>query len=409
MPDDLQASRRRLVRWVIGSGVVISTLAVIGTVLWMKLPSWAPDLVIRHSPFIRPVMRAMEAQYQAGASVWDRDEAFAARAKAWGTATIPHVMAMLDSSVSSYRSAALQTWGVLAQNPDIRPPPDLIEALCTHGRDDLAEANRALAIYGLSKVIDPQVGPVLIAGLRDSHSEVREAAMWVIRDKAQRTPEILAALAGVLSDPEVEVRKRSAALIGESQDIRATEALITALSRERDMEVSVEQVWALGRLADRRAIAPLLQVIGQPVVTTQQVDLFAEALKSLEMIDQAQAIPLLIQALTHAHPGVRFAAVERLRVLREPSATPHLLERLGDSDALVRALTAMALAELNDAPVIDPLLDGFSKGCCERHDSDATHLGKGGYDVSRSSLLKAIDRLPFTDAQRKRWEGMRVE
>ena len=407
-PTPTTLAQRRSIAWILWSAVGSSVLVTIATVLWLGLPRWAPDLVIKHSPFVDPVLRAMGTKLRSGSIMYSANtEAFYDRVHDWDMAMVPGVMAALASSDPSSRLAALIAWSRLSSRSDNRPPPRLVDALCWQAHNDQEGENRALAIYGLSDVVSPQVRHVLLAGLRDPHALVREAAASVCRDKKQQGPDILAAVAGVLSDPAPTVRRLAADIVGVGRDVRAVDALIAVLVAELNMGAASSQVCALGWIGDRRAIEPLLQIINRPAMSIPQAALVAEALQSLEQIDKAQAIPLWITALTHAHPRVRFSAVMRFGSLREPSAVPGLVRLLDDPDALIRAETVRSLAGMNDPRTIDPILDAYGRGCCAQGVLSGAHLELGDLELPTFLVIKAIDGLPFTEEQRKRWEAMR--
>ena len=85
------ASRRRLVRWVIGGGVVGSVVATTFAVLWFMLPRWAPESVIGWSPWLDPMIGAVMHHN-------DQEGAFMERLDAWGLAIIPALGRSLHSS-----------------------------------------------------------------------------------------------------------------------------------------------------------------------------------------------------------------------------------------------------------------------------------------------------------------------
>lgn len=72
--------------------------------------------------------------------------------------------------------------------------------------------------------------------------------------------------------------------------------------------------------------------------------------------DRRQAVPLLLDALTHSHAGVRAAAALALGEIDAGSARPALAERLAnDSSSMVREAAAQALGRIGGAPAIEAL------------------------------------------------------
>lgn len=72
--------------------------------------------------------------------------------------------------------------------------------------------------------------------------------------------------------------------------------------------------------------------------------------------DRRQVVPLLLDALTHSHAGVRAAAALALGELAAGSARAALVERLAnDSSSMVREAAAQALGRIGGAPAIEAL------------------------------------------------------
>lgn len=58
--------RRLLGVWLVWVGGFCCVLSLGFVVAWWKLPQWAPELVIKHSPWLQPGARALIAQYSSG-------------------------------------------------------------------------------------------------------------------------------------------------------------------------------------------------------------------------------------------------------------------------------------------------------------------------------------------------------
>jgi hypothetical protein len=50
---------RRLSFWAVQVALAVCALGGVFTLLWFKLPTWAPELVVKHSPWVDPVLRAV--------------------------------------------------------------------------------------------------------------------------------------------------------------------------------------------------------------------------------------------------------------------------------------------------------------------------------------------------------------
>lgn len=400
--------RRRWITWILWSVVGVCLLALVAVVLWLGLPRWAPDLVLRHSPIVEPVLRAMATKLTRSSRVnVANSQLFTERLKGWGLGAVPGVIAALASSDQAVRLAAVVAANHLSRHHPL--PPALVAALCRHARDEADGDARALATHALRAVDEPRVRRVLLAGLGDPHDLVRQAAVIGVGKAMPHDAEVGAALLTLIGDPASGVRSRAIDLLVSGKHPLVADALGAALATVRDPGIAATQAAALGRIGDRRAVPALARIAGLPATSIDEAALVEAALKALAEIDRAEALPIWVAALGHAHPRVRFAAVSGSAGFAEPGLRPHLVALLGDPDALVRAETVCALAGTRDQRVVDAVLDAYDRGCCAGGDLDGAHLGLNNHERPHSKVLEAIDGLPFTEAQRKRWDALRAK
>jgi len=114
---------------------------------------------------------------------------------------------------------------------------------------------------------------------------------------------------------------------------------------------------ALGRIGDRRAVAPLLKVLEKPDADPETLVYSVWALGS---IGDPQAVPSLLKLATSEDAGVRKAVVHALGALPSAETRTALEGSLGDAVDDVRWNAAIALAREGDAaakPVLLQMLD----------------------------------------------------
>jgi HEAT repeat protein len=164
--------------------------------------------------------------------------------------------------------------------------------------------------------------------------------------------------------PQADKAALAARELGELGDQRAVPALIEAL-KANNGTIQTQAAIALGRLADRRALAPLRALsryghhgpesaremaieavveiesatCGSPEALLADPDhrLRAAAVKKLAALGGPGTLEKLAAARRDMDAGVRFAVAAGLGQGQIPGAVPLLLELLGDESASVRA------------------------------------------------------------------------
>jgi HEAT repeat protein len=114
---------------------------------------------------------------------------------------------------------------------------------------------------------------------------------------------------------------------------------------------------ALGRIGDKRAVAPLLKVLEKPDADPETL---IYAVWALGAIGDPRAAASLIKLAGSEDPGVRKAVVHSLGALPSPETRAALEAALGDAVEDVRWNAALALAHEGDAaarPVLLQMLD----------------------------------------------------
>jgi hypothetical protein len=99
---------RRFVRWLLAGAFALSLLMMACVVCWFWLPVWAPATVIRHSPWMEPVVRA-GTQWKGDHHDWSL---YHERFRDWGPAAYPTLSRLLHDS--GLRQSALGGYQLIA-------------------------------------------------------------------------------------------------------------------------------------------------------------------------------------------------------------------------------------------------------------------------------------------------------
>ncbi|RME20020.1 MAG: HEAT repeat domain-containing protein [Deltaproteobacteria bacterium] len=152
-----------------------------------------------------------------------------------------------------------------------------------------------------------------------------------------------------LKDSSFKVRLKAALLLGRLADRRAVEPLMNALS-DGNYVVRGAAARALGNLGYPAALPALNRLLR--LANDDEVFVRKEAVKAIRKLAGPEAIDTLIAALSDGSPQVRLVAVHILGKLDLPGVRRAVVEAMGDEDELVRqeaieSLKGLGRAELN--------------------------------------------------------------
>ncbi|MGD0058789.1 MAG: HEAT repeat domain-containing protein [Verrucomicrobiia bacterium] len=199
--------------------------------------------------------------------------------------------------------------------------PRAVDVLADVASDQRPDV-RVLVAMLLGELGEPDGAKTLWHLTRDDVEFVRTTAAGSLVRLSSTTP-IVNSWEG-LKDPRPDVRKFTAALLGQASDKSAEPALIEDI---RDPDASVR----------------------------------AEVVGSLGSCGTSASVPSLVESLRDDRALVRIAAASSLAHFADPSSIPPLVAALNDSDWHVRAAAIMSLSSLagNDkervAKIIDPI------------------------------------------------------
>lgn len=242
---------------------------------------------------------------------------------------IPALLSLLKDKESEVRAAACIAIGKFCD-------PALFDEIANILLDDpTIEARRAAAV-ALGETRHPAAIPYLMEALRDPFLwyEREDAAVDLLTALERMGEAAVGPLIEALGDPERNVRKFAATVLGNLRDARAVEELGMAVYDLHD-EVS-------------RAAAEALAQFGAP------------------------AVGVLGEALSHPEAAVREHAVLGLGKIQDARVVPLLIEMLNDPERIVRKQAIRSLGQLRDERSISALKDIAA----DRSDREMSALAK---------------------------------
>ncbi len=289
--------------------------------------------------------------------------------------SLPAIAGALEDSAAPVRLAAVR---LLADSGDRRAALPLL------GR--IADADRGIrreAIAGLGALADHQVLPALLRLLDAPADDIRRAAI-----------DALAALASPAAVP----------------------GLVTQARRRPIDQVARHAQWALGEIATPEAIAALVSLLRQPPVTDETREalvhaggkalpaLVAElaadggavavAASLLGRLGERKAVAPLMAVLARRDQALR-PAIRALGALRAPEAAEILVPLAADPATEIRRLTLDALLAIGDARtaiVLDRALEDPDAGVRLRATALTGRLGARDQIARVATLLADRDR-----------------
>jgi HEAT repeat protein len=194
---------------------------------------------------------------------------------------------------------------------------------------------------------------LLVTTLNDEVAFVREWAASALSKPSDNTA-IPALIKAMENDPDKSVRIKALWALGDIGDASAVPSLLRLLEQEDDRLDSI--VSALGKLGDKRAVDPLIQLLSRQLEKRRvSPDSIVEALGNLRA---DRAAPYLTQILTRAdcNRAWRISAPSALRKIGDPTAVGPLIQSLSDDNYLVRASAIAALVHFADVRAITPIV-----------------------------------------------------
>ncbi len=146
-----------------------------------------------------------------------------------------------------------------------------------------------------------------------------------------------------LADPNIDVRKNAAILLGLLHDTRNINILLQQLPNEEDIETKINIILALGWLEDKKAVPALLKELKH-----DQPKIRAHTLLALGLIRSMDSFELIIQALSDIAPEVRSNAILCLTEFKNPKAITYILPLLKDTAPLVQESAQKSIQQFGE-------------------------------------------------------------
>ncbi|MGC9356249.1 MAG: HEAT repeat domain-containing protein [Anaerolineae bacterium] len=333
------------------------------------------------------------------------------------------LVALMDSSDSQLRLHVIRCWGRVR---DKKALPSIIAVLET------AEPEvRTAAVSALGQIGGPQtIGPLIAALIEHeapSSSAVRSyGVLFESRDAPKAAQEALLAigrpavssLIDGLKEESEPLRWKVAETLAKIGDVRAVEPLATMIYGIENRPPWDDHGWQeivffLAKSGDKGVVPYLSEILEN----TQDLELSEQTIQYLEELEDAEAVPALVDTLRSSAPALRQSALRALKSLgwRPRSEMERALELVADPDSLSaqeeQELVDMGYDAIDTAVSLlppdrqIPLLAEFD---CERSfkaltgwfygpDLDAAsiaafHLGRMGTDEAVSILVQQLKR-----------------
>ncbi|WP_305065129.1 HEAT repeat domain-containing protein, partial [Methanococcoides sp.] len=216
----------------------------------------------------------------------------------------------------------------------------------------LQENNPALVIEVSENLLqfgDPATEMLIYTFLDNGKPEFRANLMYVLCMIADEDIEYFIEK---LNSEDATTRRNTAIILAELGDERTLDALIVALEDD-DRYVRRHAARGLGNIGNKKAIAPLIQVMSN---TSEPREVRSNAAIALGQIGDDDAVEPLIQMLKDEDWSVPSSAAIALGELGNSEAIPALTTALRRDEEFVVKESAMALEKLNGSGV-DKLID----------------------------------------------------
>jgi HEAT repeat protein len=277
-------------------------------------------------------------------------------------------------------------------------------------------AIRMAAADALAPLKEPLAVEPLVGLLSDEHPGVRRAAVAALsarggfrvveplvsaledRDPDVRAIASTAVYRRLLTDPDQDARRATAAALGRIRDPGAVEPLVKTIM-DADEGVRVAAIQALQAIGEVQAVTPLIIVLAHEQVRQKSTGRSALAVeraasRALDALCDPSAIEPLRSALDHDDTEVREIAVRRLARIGTPEVATSLAASLDDQDAGIRRAAARGLAEVGWQPPAN--LTGARYWAALREWRRCAECGEAAIPLLVSSF-DGVDALERTD------------
>ncbi|MGA9140045.1 MAG: HEAT repeat domain-containing protein [Methanocella sp.] len=220
-----------------------------------------------------------------------------------------------------------------------------LETALTALSEDVDAFNRQAAARALGEINDPRAMEGLLSATNDNDPIVRSAAFLALVS-FKKDPRIYPVLLNGMKDDDFATRGEAALALGRIQDDRAFDPLLNALRNGRP-ELREKAATALGEMGDLRAVDGLRGSMARD----EKIEVRKSAEKALTIMAHHVS-----KGLKDPDPDVREMTADHLGKIQDPYPVPALIETLCDEVSVVRESAANALGIIGDRSATQPII-----------------------------------------------------
>lgn len=374
--------------WLIVTGVVLLVVQAALVVCWWKLPAWAPEWVIAHSPWPEPALRALRQGQGLGREMRE----MSSRLLEFGPSIGPELLRQYGKGDAINRRMMLYLAIELAGSDGVRaeggpPPPhftvddiavlreelfELARLAFAEGSLDFGESASFLAVLLKDRRLTPMMCRILRGQSTPIEPEVANivAALGMLRDPLAVTTLI----------PLLPIRHRSHPDVERALDWCQDDSTFPLVMAALRHEHPVVRTWAAHQL-QRYVATSATGATGATGPARQVVVLSRQVIAGTTVMEISQ------------QDGDLFAQLAQLQALGSILFRPagsYLRALTAHADNRVRGVSIIALGELGDAAEFSVLFE---------------LLGDDDEDVARKARI-ALGMLPLTAVQQREVDAM---
>lgn len=402
---------RRSTPWILLTSGGVCLLGIVAVVLWIWMPSWAPEWVVKHSPWVDPVLRAMAGQVTRHSLPINREGDFTARVETWGASAHSAYRAGMESPDPRHRMVSVMAWDY--ESPSRSPlPDDVREKLCDLALADDHAGVRMYAFFALRSERSPRMSEVRAQGIKDRESDVRRA---VVAGLDSTTSELdWQTMSSALNDPDGEVRYQAVVRCRDCGERRAVPRLLKMVEEENDPRIFGGVLSALGRFKVVEAI-PVLTKLLEGRQSYRAYDLF----RAITKIDEREGLAVRVKILRGPDPAKRAFAAHELGELGNTQAITPLVAQLHDPEPFVVGYVITALIRLKATDSMEVMMERLEANWQMLNEVEEQRLSdlssvmpmiSGHFiRVHVTELLDDFAAMPLTPSLRERLARLRDE
>lgn len=330
---------------IAASGIALMLLASLGAGLWLVLPRWCPELVIRFSPWVEPVLRAHGFRDQNGlAGMY-----FAFRFMDWGRPVQSYLHRTLfthpDEAMCRAAFSALDDMDRHGDDTKVVEATFVALAYTTGGTGLLSDWERSddgvTALLAAYRSLDPEHQAELVRRLHGPELE----------DSYMRSPALVHCYLEFLDSPHPAVRAAALGNLSETSMESAFPDLfyvVRILHPESPGTVASAYADLLRVLDEPSDVSGIISWLGK---SSGQPDALMHLAYACALLCNPVTVPALATCLTSTDVSVRIHVLQALRNIGDARALDAVIPLLADLDESVRCMAVWTIGRLRDQRV----------------------------------------------------------